>query len=48
MEPYREVEPFDCNHKDFEHMSLVKAEALLELLRIAAMKEQIETDAMDK
>lgn len=48
MEPYREVEPFDYNHKDFEHMSLVKAEALLEPLRIAAMKERIETEAMNR
>lgn len=47
MEPYQEEEPFDRNHKGFEHMSLVRAEVLLELLRIAAMKERFETEAMD-
>lgn len=47
MEPCQEGEPFGCNRKDSERMSLVEAEAALrERHRTAAMKERFETEAM--
>ena len=46
MKPCREEEPFGCKYrKGFEHMSLAKAEVLVQLLRIAAMAE---AEAVDK
>lgn len=52
MEPYQEEEEeeeaFGCKRKGFEDMSLVRVEVLVQLLQIAATKERIVTEEVDK